>query len=139
MIDHEVIADCRCGIGEGPLWHRTERRLYWLDIPAGCIYRYDPSKGSHEIVHEGGVVGGFTIQADGTLLLFMARGAVAVWGDGMRRKTIVESVPELWDSRFNDVVTDPVGRVICGTMPTPTRGAMLYRLDLDGSLTCLLS
>ena len=42
-MDIEMIADYQCEIGEGPLWHPLERRLYWVDIPAGRLFRYDPS------------------------------------------------------------------------------------------------
>ena len=27
----ELIADYRCKTGEGPLWHPTEKRVYWVD------------------------------------------------------------------------------------------------------------
>ena len=36
------------------------------------------------------------------------------------------------------MIADPVGRVFCGTMSTPTRPGRLYRLDTDGSLHLLL-
>jgi len=26
-------------LGEGPLWHPLEERLYWLDIEAGTLFR----------------------------------------------------------------------------------------------------
>ncbi len=78
----ELIADYACITGENPLWHPMEQRLYWEDIPRGRLFRYDPATGYHEQVYEGDVVGGFTIQADGALLLFMAQGAVKVWRDG---------------------------------------------------------
>jgi D-xylonolactonase len=78
-------------------------------------------------------VGGFTIQADGKLLLFMERGAIRTWKNGFQ-ETIVPEIPEERNSRFNDVIADPEGRVFCGTMPTRERLGRLYRLDPDGSL-----
>ena len=74
----ELIADTQCVCGENPLWHPDEGRLYWTDIPTGRLFRYDPAAGRHEQCYAGAVVGGFTLQADGALLLFMARGAVPV-------------------------------------------------------------
>ncbi len=133
----ELIADYRCQVGEGPLWHPDERRVYWVDIPRGRIFRYDPAKGTHEICYEGAVVGGLTVQADGALLLFMARGAVSVWREG-RLTTVVEEIPAERESRFNDVIADPAGRVFCGTMPTQASPGRLYRLDTDGALTPVL-
>ena len=46
------------------------------------MFRYDPATGNHEQFYDGELVGGFTIQADGSLLLFMAKGAIASWRDG---------------------------------------------------------
>jgi len=127
------IADYRCHTGEGPLWHPDEERLYWVDIPNGRLYRYDPATGEHERCYETDVIGGFTVQADGSLLLFEDRGHIELW-DGGSVRTVLEELPAERDSRFNDVIADPRGRVFCGTMPTDDRLGRLYRLDLDGTI-----
>ncbi len=132
-----LIADYQCITGEGPLWHPEEGRLYWVDIPAGRMFRFDPATGEHEQCYEGPPVGGFTLQADGKLLLFMDKGAVRVWQDGFR-ETIIEGIEQESDSRFNDVIADPEGRVFCGTMATKDHPGRLYRLDPDGTLTVVL-
>src|SRR5580698_9676078 len=111
----ELIADYACETGENPLWHPFERRLYWCDIPKGRLFRYDPATGIHEQCFEGRVIGGFTIQADGALLLFMDRGTIALWRDGCVTEVVSEIAAER-NSRFNDVIADPHGRVFCGTM-----------------------
>ena len=133
----ELIADYQCQTGEGPIWHPEERRVYWTDIPAGRLFRYHPATGAHEQCYEGESVGGFTIQADGALLLFMARGAVKIWREGVLT-TVLDEIPDERESRFNDVIADPAGRVFCGTMPTRNRLGRLYRLDPDGTLTIVL-
>jgi D-xylono/L-arabinono-1,4-lactonase len=81
-------------------------------------------------------VGGFTIQMGGSLLLFMDRGTVTIWHDGLPKEVIPEIPPER-TSRFNDVIADPRGRVFCGTMSTPgtERKALV---DPDGSCIFLL-
>lgn len=133
----KIVADTRLVVGEGTLWHAGEQKLYWLDIPNGSIYRYDPREGRHERIYAGEVIGGFTIQADGSLLLFMARGAVRTWKRG-ELSTVIEEIPEERETRFNDVIADPEGRVFCGTMSTPKRPGCLYRLGRDGKITRLL-
>ena len=133
----ELMADYRCETGEGPLWHPMERQVYWSDIPRGRIFRLNPFSRRHEQIYEGRIVGGYTIQSDGSLLLFMDRGSVAVWRDG-KLKYLVNEMEGETDNRFNDVAADPAGRVFCGTMPTDTRSATLYRMDTDGSITTVL-
>jgi len=134
----QLVADYACVTGEGPLWHPMEQRLYWCDIPNGRLFRYTPSTGAHEQCYQAAeAIGGFTIQANGALLLFMARGAIRIWRDG-ELTTVVDEIADERETRFNDVIADPVGRVFCGTMPTDSRPGRLYRLDVDGTLTRLL-
>jgi D-xylonolactonase len=136
-VQPKLIADYACECGEGPLWHPFEKRVYWVDIPAGRLFRYDPGTGGHEQCHQAEDLGGFTIQSDGSLLLFLAKGAIKVWREG-RLTPVIESIPDEVTTRFNDVIADPEGRVFCGTMPTAERPGRLYRLDPDGTLTKLL-
>jgi sugar lactone lactonase YvrE len=135
MNEPELIADPPCDLGENPLWHSLEQRLYWTDITGGKLFRYDPGDRSHEQIYEGEPVGGFTIQADGALLLFMHRGRIAIWRNGVLENVVTE-IPAEREGRFNDVIADPAGRVFCGTvaLPVGARPGRLYRLDTDGSL-----
>jgi D-xylono/L-arabinono-1,4-lactonase len=132
-----ILVDCRCENAEGPLWHPDEQRLYWTDIPAGHLFRYDPVTQTTEQIYQGESVGGFTIQTDGSLILFKARGAIEHWNEG-KVTPIISELPQERESRFNDVIVDPMGRIFCGTMPSGDRPGSLYRLDLDGSLTTVI-
>lgn len=131
------LADYACNTGEGPLWHPLENAVYWTDIPAGRIFRYDCTTGEHHPIEIGREVGGFTIQADGALLLFLDKGSIALWRDGALTY-LIDQIDDEVDSRFNDVIADPAGRVFCGTMPAGDRKGRLYRLDTDGTLTQVL-
>lgn len=133
----ELIADYACHTAENPLWHALEARLYWTDIPNGRLFRYDPATGAHAPCYQGAPVGGFTIQADGALLLFMAGGAIARWREG-QLDYVVDGLAAEQDGRFNDVIADPAGRVFCSAMPTPAHAGHLYRLELDGTVTMVL-
>ena len=137
LMQTSILVDRQCENAEGPLWHPAEQRLYWSDILAGHLFRYDPATRVCEQIYAGESVGGFTIQTDGSLLLFKARGAIERWQNGKITALIPELAGER-ETRFNDVIADPVGRVFCGTMPTRDRLGRLYRLDPDGFLTKLL-
>jgi D-xylonolactonase len=131
----ERVVDSRCETGEGPVWHPDEQVLYYVDIPRGHLYRYDPETDENERVRAGPSIGGYTIQEDGSLLLFQSDGAVTVWDDGAET-TVVDEIPEEVGSRFNDVAAGPGGRVYAGTMPPDGR---LYRVERDGRLRQLIA
>jgi D-xylono/L-arabinono-1,4-lactonase len=133
----EPIVDYQCTLGEGPLWHPSQRRLYWVDIDRGRLFWFDPSTGESAIAYEGPEpIGGFTLQADGSLLLFMAAGNIRTFRDG--RLTDLLNIPEESDSRFNDVAADPAGRIFAGTMRTDSRGGRLWLIEPDGSYRLVL-
>jgi D-xylonolactonase len=136
-MEPRLIADYACHCGEGPIWHPDEKCIYWTDIPNGLLFRYDPASERHVQCYQGEPVGGLTIQEDGALLLFLNRGRIAIWRDG-EMTTIVDEIPDEVETRFNDVIADPAGRVFCGAMPTKDRPGRLYRLDTDGSLRIVL-
>ena len=138
-MESQIIANYRCSIGEGPLWHPLEEQLYWTDIDAGRMFRYDPKTGHHEQFYKGPSVGGFTIQSDGSLVLFMAKGTIKILKDN-KLTTIVKEIPEVKEGRFNDVIVDPCGRIFCGTLDYSYSSGLgyLYRLDTDGSFTRIL-
>jgi D-xylonolactonase len=134
----EMIANYACVCGEGPLWHPTEKRLYWTDIETGRLFWYEPATGKHQQCYSGPRVGGFTFQANGSLLLFRDKGNIVEWRDGRETRTIIKDLPDEVEGRFNDVIADPMGRVFCGTLSDVGKPGRLYRLDTDGSITVLV-
>ncbi len=137
MVLSRQVTQTHNGTGEGPLWHPDEERLYWVDIPAGRLFGYDPLNDTYEVVYEteGRPIGGFTIESDGALLLFTKRTIERLVPDNSD-STIIAEIDA--DTRFNDVIADPEGRVFCGTMPGDERLGDLYRLDTDGTATVVI-
>ena len=134
----ELVVDCRCYLGEGPLWHPVEKCLYWLDIPRGRVLVYDPFCNAHRVFYEGEQVGGMTLQADGSLLFLMPKGVIANWRKG--KLTILTQIEGAYEQerRFNDATADPMGRVYTGTMSSRDSTGKLYRIDTDGTVVPLL-
>ncbi|HEX9621250.1 MAG TPA: SMP-30/gluconolactonase/LRE family protein [Polyangiaceae bacterium] len=130
----QAVANYHCHTGENPLYHPEEGKIYWEDIPAGRLFRADHASGRHECFHEGDVVGGFTFQADGSLLLFEVD-RIARLRDG-ERTVLVEGIDADME-RFNDVIADPEGRVYAGTIGKTNTSGGLYLIERDASVRCL--
>jgi D-xylonolactonase len=128
--DVELVASSGCEIGESPLWHREMAKLFFVDIPAGTIYAYDPTGQDCSLFNRTRVTGGFTLQQDGSLLLFQDGRIATLRLDGTLRLVASDQCPG--NDRFNDVIADPEGRVFAGAMGGNGR---ILRFDLDGTVT----
>lgn len=126
----EVVAQYKCEVGESPLWHPDERKLYWVDAGLGRVRRYDPVAEVTEVCIEDEYVGGMTLQANGSLLLFTTSGAIKSWWQG-DMQTVHEQAIE---APFNDVIADPLGRVYAGAKASGDHSGRIYRIDRDASL-----
>jgi sugar lactone lactonase YvrE len=143
----ELIVDAKCGVGESPVWLAAEQALYWVDIPAQTLHRWDAQSThtSHWQTPEmlaciapagtdghwiaGMETGVFKLkpQADGTL-----RSA--------RMSPVVHSQPGM---RFNDGRCDRQGRFLAGTMvmdmALASSAGQVVRVDPAGQMTSLLN
>ena len=132
----EALPNEHCKTGENPLWDVGKSLLYWEDIPNGYVFRYNPATGAHEKIYDGDLVGGFTFQEDGTLLLFRDGNFGELNNDGSVSVLCNEIEPAV--GRFNDVQADPEGRVYAGTSTDgPSLKGGLLRVDTDGKVTKL--
>lgn len=124
-------------VGESPLWHPSQRRLYWVDIQKKYVHRFDPETGQNESFPLPDLVTCLAFRKNGGLILTL-RKDIAFFdpesGDLEKLKTVEADKP---DNRFNDGRVDPQGRFWAGTMgdedwKKPV--GSLYRFDPDRSL-----
>lgn len=129
----QIIVNRHCQLAENPLWDETAGRLCWTDITGGAVWSHHPATAETQQLYTGPTVGGFTQEADGALLLFRINDIVRLDpADGTLREVAMFNEPG--NTRFNDVIADPCGRVFAGTIgATPTSGGV-YRYDPDGSM-----
>lgn len=133
-IDISCVVDARAQIGEGAFWDAAGQVLWWVDIPAGTLYRYDPATGENAAFAVGEPVGCCAPRAAGGLVLATRSGFHLFDPTTGARTALVDPERDRPGNRFNDGTTDPAGRFWAGTMqmegePKPT-GAF-YRLDAD--------
>jgi len=126
----ELVAPLKCEIGENPVWHSDVNALFFVDIAAGEVYAYYPAASETKLAGRTRVTGGFTVQQDGSLLLFQDGGISVLSLNGSLREVARDLCPA--NERFNDVIADPEGRVFAGAMGGNGR---LLRFDPDGRVT----
>lgn len=132
-----IISDVRCELGENPLWDVAEQCVYWTDIDAGRIHRFDVATRQTQAIYSGPKVGGFTLQENGELLLFRVDDIAVLKKNG--EVNLVQPFQDAGAVRFNDVIADPLGRAFAGTIGNTSESGGLFRLNQNGVLTKLFA
>ena len=134
----ECVAPTRSQIGEGAVWDDRSHVLWWVDIPAGLIHRYDPGNGDNDTFEFGEPVGCLALRDAGGLVLATKSGFWFFDPESGAREAICDPEAHLPGNRFNDGTTDMQGRFWAGTMKDggePEPVGAFYRLDPDLTVT----
>jgi len=134
----ECVIDARNTTGESPLWSAGEASLYWVDIPAGLIFRWRPSTGERRTWQMPSAVGSIGLREQGGLVVALRSGFHLLDLDTGALTFICHPEPELTTNRLNDGKVSPEGRFWAGTMddrPEKEPVGSLYRLDIDHECT----
>ena len=124
------VADLKMQVGEGACWDQASRCLWWVDIPAGRVFRLDEA-GAVAHWDVGEPVGCLAVRKAGGLVIATRTGFHDFDPATGTKTPIVDPEADLSDNRFNDGTTDRQGRIWAGTMATgtPTPIGSFYRLD----------
>lgn len=138
MTEVACVQQANAFIGEGPVWHPEDQRLYWLDVDANrpTIYAYEPGKGQVGIWPLPSECGFIAPKRGGGLVASTRNeGIVAVdLETGTLRHLAMPAIGRA-PGRVNDGRVDPRGRLWVGWL-TDSRvmpGA-IFRFDPDGTL-----
>lgn len=134
-VEHVLSLGNECG--EGPLWVPEEKCIYWVDIPAGKVFRYYPDIENHETFQFEVPITALGMRRRGGFVVATAQG-FAFWNPpSLRLEMIASPETDRPDNRFNDGAVDRQGRFWAGTMnqvrPEAPDGS-LYRLDTNLSV-----
>jgi len=120
-------------LGEGPLWDHKEKVLWWVDITAKKVHRFDPKSGKDNSWNVGQMVGTVVCRKKGGLMLALEDGFAEFDVQSGAVKFVADPESNKPDNRFNDGKCDPAGRFWAGTMnkgdALELRTGALYSLD----------
>ena len=122
-------------LGEGPLWHQREKRLYWVDIKGPAVHAFDPATGTRRSWPMPERIGCIAPRRGGGFVAGLKSDFAFLDLDRGTVERIGKPEPDCPDNRFNDGKCDGAGRFWAGTMDDlltrPT--GWLYCLAADGS------
>jgi sugar lactone lactonase YvrE len=106
-------------LGESPMWHPQQQRLYYCDIPGRKLHRFDPLSQALEHWDFDTEVASIAPMQGGALLL-AARDGLWSFDPASGARTLLAEPPyEPAKERFNDGKCDPQGRFWVGTIYEP--------------------
>jgi len=136
MTEIRCLLDARAVLGESPVWAAEEQALYWCDILAPALHRFDPATGALRTWPMPEPIGSFGLRERGGAVVALRRGFRLFDFDSGRLEPLVDPAPDHPAIRFNDGKVSPDGRFWAGTMDGEMFSrplGTLYRLDPDGA------
>jgi sugar lactone lactonase YvrE len=123
-----------CHLGECPVWNLSRQQLFWTDIFERRIWVHDPKSGASRVFWQGGLqVGGFAFTREDALVLCTDRGVFRLGIDSsgapQGEPELLFRVPLAPEEMFNDITTDPAGRLFAGTLDRKRLTGTLYRFE----------
>jgi len=135
------VLEANASLGECPVWSVDEQALFWVDINAPSLNRFDPLTGRNTAWTMPASIGCFALRQSGGFIAALRNGFWLLDQNGKLENRICAAPYEPAHHRFNDGRADPQGRFWVGSMneKRDASSAKLYRLDADFRLTAMVS
>lgn len=140
----ECVVDARAATGESPVWDVEAQALWWVDIPACKLHRFDPSSGRNETFDMPAPIGCLALrEGRGDMLVALKTGLYTF--DPVTRGLDAVAPPPFnhRDDRFNDGRCDRQGRFWVSAMRDPqdpdARSGQFFRFDPGYGLRPMIS
>lgn len=136
----ECALDVKASLGECPVWSIDEQALYWVDINAPSLNRFDPATGSNTAWPMPQSIGCFALRQRGGFIVALRDGLWLASANGKLERKVAEAPYDPAHHRFNDGRADAKGRLWAGSMNEnrDASTAALYRFDPDGALASVI-
>ncbi|HEY2862316.1 MAG TPA: SMP-30/gluconolactonase/LRE family protein [Casimicrobiaceae bacterium] len=142
MIDSpfECVLDARASLGECPVWSIEEQVLYWIDINAPSLNRFDPKSRSNLAWPMPSSIGSYALREQGGFVAALRDGIWLIDRAGRLGDRMAEAPYDPSHHRFNDGRADAAGRYWAGTMNERREASSgaLYCIDPYFTLTRVL-
>ncbi|MGB5360158.1 MAG: SMP-30/gluconolactonase/LRE family protein, partial [Eudoraea sp.] len=128
-----LVYDAKATLGEGPFWDDESGQLFWVDIEAGVLHRYDINTAKNTEWGFDEMIGAVIPVSAGKLLLAMETGIASFnyRTNELKRLAVLENSDR--NLRFNDGKCDSNGNFWIGTMHKNLKRGYgnLFKLDKD--------
>lgn len=137
----EVALAVKAKLGECPRWDEQRALLYWVDINAFQLHRFDPKTGINETLTFAEEIGCFSLRREKGFVLAMRSGFYFLDDWNTQLRPIADPEAGLDKNRFNDGRCDAEGRFIAGSYypPKDHEGANLWSLDTNLTVSKLVA
>jgi len=134
------VLDIKASLGECPMWSVREHALYWVDINAPSLNRFDPATGHNIAMAMPESIGCFALRQPHGFIVALRDGIWLARADGSLDRRIADAPYDPAHHRFNDGRCDRQGRFFAGFMNErrDANSAALMRVDTDGTMTAVL-
>jgi sugar lactone lactonase YvrE len=135
------VLDIRASLGESPVWSIDEQALYWVDINAPTLNRFDPATGENVAMPMSESIGCFALRASEGFVVALRDGFWLASNEGRLTRKVGNAPYDPRHHRFNDGRCDARGRLFAGYMneARDAPSAALVRLDPDFTQTQVVS
>ena len=131
------VLDIRAKLGECPVWSARDNALYWVDIHAPSLNRFDPATGRNHAMPMPEAIGSFALRKPAGFIVALRSGIWLARADGSLDRRILAAPYDPAHHRFNDGRCDPAGRFFVGSMneKRDAPSAALMCIDAAGRMT----
>jgi sugar lactone lactonase YvrE len=135
------VKSVQADLGECPVWSVAEQVLYWVDINAPALNRFDPATGENTAMRMPESIGCFALRERGGFVVALRDGIWLARADRTLERQIAAAPYDPARHRFNDGRCDRQGRFWAGSMneKRDANSAALVRVDADHRMTSVLS